>query len=240
MKILILSDVHNRIGRGFDDIVKRVPNCDRIICLGDLFDDFDDTPGIAAQTARWLKSLISDERITFLMGNHDQHYAFPKVRGYKCGGWEPGKQLVIDSILGPDDWDKMVLCHFVSGTDRTTWLLSHAGVHPAFLGSLQEDEVELARIGSLEIDALEDSRQGKRHVFMGAGADRMGDQTVGGITWLDWDSFVPIPGLNQIVGHTPGKVPRCKTGENSVNWCLDTHSKHYGIIEDGEFHWERV
>lgn len=46
--------------------------------------------------------------------------------------------------------------------------------------------------------------------LFGAGIDQDGAQGVGGPLWLDWASLVPIPGINQIVGHTLGSNVRRK------------------------------
>lgn len=38
---------------------------------------------------------------------------------------------------------------------------------------------------------------------------------------MDWDSLVPIAGINQIVGHTPGGEVRAKLAPKSRSYCLD-------------------
>jgi hypothetical protein len=83
---------------------------------------------------------------------------------------------------------------------------------------------------------------------------------VGGITWLDWTTeFQPVPGLHQIVGHTPGEFTRGRHLDpdgaevkievrkatviedmpgagrrpwRSLNWCLDTGLKQVAIVDD--------
>jgi hypothetical protein len=80
------------------------------------------------------------------------------------------------------------------------------------------------------------------------GRGRGGIARVGGVVWADWNTeFVPIEGLNQVVGHTPGDVVRTKMLRNkegrivSANHNLDTHLNHVILVlEDGTFQIERV
>ena len=50
---------------------------------------------------------------------------------------------------------------------------------------------------------------------------------------MDWDELIPIPGLNQLVGHTPASTVRHKDTPTSRNICLDTNLRHYAVFEDG-------
>jgi hypothetical protein len=47
---------------------------------------------------------------------------------------------------------------------------------------------------------------------------------------MDWDELVPIPGLNQLVGHTPDKSVRHKNTKTSRNICLDTNLRNYAVF----------
>ncbi|MEA3210752.1 MAG: hypothetical protein QOE70_3809 [Chthoniobacter sp.] len=38
---------------------------------------------------------------------------------------------------------------------------------------------------------------------------------------MDWDSLLPVSGINQIVGHTPGERVRERPGFNCLNYCID-------------------
>jgi hypothetical protein len=96
--------------------------------------------------------------------------------------------------------------------------------------------------------------------FFGCGRSRGGSFAKGGITWQDFDTdFVPIEGVNQIVGHTPHpqvqaqlllgnesderaiscsweKYQQLNLDEpiKSVNIALDTHRRHYAILQKGK------
>ena len=74
--------------------------------------------------------------------------------------------------------------------------------------------------------------------WLQAGRGRGGTGRVGGLDWLDWSSeFVPIEGLNQIVGHSSRPDVRTKTAANSYNICIDTHLNHVILMDgDGKIH----
>ena len=68
---------------------------------------------------------------------------------------------------------------------------------------------------------MECALNGRFDPLFGAGADRYGTLPFGGPLWMDWNTLVPIGGVNQIVGHTPGERPRKKITPESSNHCLD-------------------
>ena len=56
---------------------------------------------------------------------------------------------------------------------------------------------------------------------------------IGGLNWMDWSDLAPIPGVNQLVGHTAAETVRHKRTSNTRNICLDTNLNHYAIFEEG-------
>ena len=72
--------------------------------------------------------------------------------------------------------------------------------------------------------------------IFGVGVDRDGSQPTGGVLWMDWGSLIPIPGIHQVVGHTPGRSVREKIAAESRNYCLDVLNGTVAalIAEDGE------
>lgn len=191
--------------------------CDQRVFLGDIYDDFGDSPKIAAKTARWHKEQLQDPKNVFLWGNHDLPYAFWHNKSLKCSGNTRDKAEAINAIMERGDWDKTKFFARVDG-----WLISHAGLRH----DIAEDALETeAPVALRAADTIQD------HWMIAAGYARGGHWKLGGLTWLDWnEEFQPIPGIKQIVGHTPGKQPR----EKDSNYCLDTHLKHAAILEDGK------
>ncbi len=215
MKTLIISDIHHRIVRA-QKLIDAHP-CDRYVFLGDIYDDFGDDVLIAGKTARWHKEKLADEKNTFIWGNHDLPYAYWHNKDLKCSGNTRDKAEVINDIMERQDWAKIKFFVQVDG-----WLISHAGLRPDFGDKDLEAEASAAIKCA---DAIQP------HWMIAAGYARGGGWALGGLTWLDWNQeFKPIPGIKQIVGHTPGKMPREKDG----NWCIDTHMRHAAIIEDGK------
>ena len=51
---------------------------------------------------------------------------------------------------------------------------------------------------------------------------------------MDWDELVPVPGLNQLVGHTPDKLVRHKNTPTSRNICLDTNLRNCAVLDGGK------
>ena len=222
MRTLVIPDIHNKVVLA-QRILDNNP-ADQRVFLGDIYDDFGDSPNIVREVARWHKEQLCDLRNVFLFGNHDMQYAFKGNAFLRCTGYSEAKGLAIKNVMALGDWALHRLYIMVDG-----WLLSHAGLH----GSLFQDRTSsafefLPRQCDIAIGA---AKAYSHHPLINAGWRRGGRNSVGGLTWLDWDyEFQPIPGLRQLVGHTPHDTPQEKDG----NWCIDTYLKHAAIIEKGK------
>ena len=84
VKIIIVPDIHNDYHTAKKIIKKENP--DKIIFLGDYFDDFDDTIQDAENTAKWLKKSLKQENRIHLIGNHDLNYMTDNTN-LKCAGY---------------------------------------------------------------------------------------------------------------------------------------------------------
>jgi len=255
MKTIIISDLHNRVD--WVEIALSSPVLkpyNRVIFLGDYFDDYHDTTRIATNSAEWLKQSLYEPNRIHLVGTHDLWYRFPNNRFIPASGnsWE--KAYAIRSVLTDEDWNLLKLFHY-----EQNFLMTHAGVSSHLINSyvaqreyiyskythivhnekvldLNTQEVIDKIIKPATDEALIDISNNKSNPWLDAGYARGGRQPVGGIIWLDWNAeFEPVPGLNQIVGHTEMKVPTQKITDDSINYCLDTRNHHIGILEDGKF-----
>lgn len=229
-RTVIISDLHNRV----DWIEPTLSSIryDRVIFLGDYFDDFNDTDEDITKVAKWLKQSLRQKKRVHLIGTHDMWYRFPYNRFLMASGNTPRKSIIINGIISKEDWNKLKLYWCEQG-----FLLTHAGLHQSFF----KENSDYRFITSSIEKALQDVGNGKINPLLDAGFARGGLQSFGGITWLDWyDEFEPVPYLNQIVGHTQLMYPEEKSIENSKNYCMDTRNKHIGIIEDGEFTWKDI
>jgi hypothetical protein len=250
MKTIIIPDIHNR----FDFVEPALSSpallpYDNVVFLGDYFDDFDDTPEIAANSAEWLKQSLHKKNRIHLWGTHDIWYAFPDNQFVIASGNTEKKADVISHILTEKDWNLVKPYYY-----EQDFLMTHAGVHPWLISqyvtkhkktfekyivnnnlSLSTQEIIDLIVQPATEKALKDVSNNISNHWFEAGFARLGMHKIGGITWLDWQKeFQPIPDINQIVGHSELRIPGQKSTYNSKNYCLDTKSQHIGILENGE------
>lgn len=230
MRYLIIPDIHDKI-RKANQIIERESH-DHLLLLGDYFDDYKTGVTDAADTAKQVKCWLNDPSATCLLGNHDMSYGWGRQnRRLLCPGFDAAKWIVINGILTSRDWQKFKLHTWLEG-ERGLWLVSHAGIHPTWLEGA-EPESYRDTIDRLCANAWGCLNRREHHALLGRGESRSGDQEVGGINWLDWDELIPIPGLNQLTGHTPGSSVRYRSAPTSLNICLDTNLSHYAVFQDG-------
>ena len=203
---------------------------DKVVYLGDWFDEFGDTPGQARQTALWIKARQkTNPEDEWIWGNHDLPYAYP-YRIVQCSGNTELKGAAINDVLQPDDWAKFKFHTWVG-----PYLCTHAGLHPSHIEGLDVKNLR-EHLATEEKKAITALKNVERHWFYCAGYARGGSKPFGGITWLDFNSeFVSIPGVDQIFGHTDmwgyhrtrkGHIGELHT-DKSKNYCIDTHSMYY-------------
>jgi hypothetical protein len=223
MRTLIIPDIHNQTDNADHWIATQ--RYDGVVFLGDYFDSSDDNVGDARTTACWLRDRMRLPQSIFLLGNHDVAYMFPNEPEVECPGFTRAKARAIHEVLTSAHWEKFQLAW-----EEQSWLLSHAGFHPVWI-----DEPSLARIVARCRRAMELARRGKLDPILGYGEKPGGIQRFGGPLWMDWESFLPIAGINQIVGHTRGSDAREKTVTRSRNYCLDVGDASVAaILSDGE------
>jgi metallophosphoesterase superfamily enzyme len=237
MRYLIIPDVHDKIRRA-NQIIEREPH-DHLLLLGDFFDDFKTGVTDASDTAKQVKQWLNDPNTTCLLGNHDMSYEWGRQnRRLICAGYDAAKWITIHGTLTARDWQQFKLHIWLEGDERP-WLVTHAGIHPAWLKYTEPDDYR-AHIDKICGDAWTRLNRGEHHFLLGCGASRSGDQKVGGINWMDWAELIPMPGLNQLVGHTPAQTVRHKDTPTSRNICLDTHLRHYAVFENGHLEIKTV
>jgi hypothetical protein len=240
MKILVIPDIHHKWRLAERIIAHERGNYDKIVFLGDYFDDFGDNAKISGETADWLKTSIEVENRIHLLGNHDMPYAFSHNQHVSCSGFTHEKCREINSRLNHMDWAKLSLAYFKDGV-----MYSHAG----FSRRLFEHPVNGMESSSvLEIleRAINCARGGIYTCYLGVGMSRGGSQMQGGVTWAHWYSDIdPINDWSMVVGHTTVGQPTYKWMPNrrkAKRYCLniDTQLKYYAIIEDGVAHCKQT
>jgi hypothetical protein len=226
MTTIIIPDIHNKV----DWIEKWISGqrYDKIIFLGDYFDNFHDTPFEAGNTAYWLKESLKYNNRAHLLGNHDMPYMVnPKFNPMvDCPGWNKDKHKRINEILTRNDWDKFRPVYSEQG-----WMLSHAGWHKNIL-PVRCDLSHKQLIDFAEKSLAKVKQGSSCYVFNSGKRMQHTQYFTGGITWLDWcEEFEDIDGLKQIVGHTEYRKPD-KKGES---WNVDTGCRYYGVLQDDKF-----
>lgn len=225
MKSIHIGDVHHKIEIA-EHICSKHPD-NLIVFHGDYFDDYGDDVEKTKLTADWLVKSLQNPKRVHLWGNHDIQY-FHRLSDLTCSGFDQEKYEAIRNHPIWELQDKFQLAAEVNG-----FLCTHAGLNPEFLPPTGWSyEWFVSKIG--EVFVYLTSR--RVHWLLGVGYARMGFQKIGGITWQDWtQEFQPIPGVNQICGHTRNAANsvRKKEGENSVNYCIDTELKKYLEVTDG-------
>lgn len=219
-KILVIGDVHQKLNR----LNLALENWqDKIIFLGDYFDDFQDSPKDAEKTAKWLKESLTIPNRIHLIGNHDFHYMIrPKGITY-CSGFSPEKYDAINNILKPEDWNKLKFFHH----EKEIYWFSHAGIsykwfsHPVHGVTLRGIEEVISKA---QID-IEGQIYNSSNFFALWGADfyRGGRFDKGGLLWCDWRNIDFFKGITQIVGHTPREEVKCSKRKGGTNINIDTH-----------------
>ncbi len=228
-RIIIIPDIHYRLTVVNSILDREYQRATKIIFLGDYFDTQDHSHEMAAVMAFWLKGVTADKKCLCLLGNHDMQYLYPKNTHFSVKGYDPAIAHIVSSIITPEDIKRFALHYF-----HKTWLFSHAGIHPGFLSHRHGSLRSQAR--TLEREAFLTAAGGGITDFLEAGQARRGMAPYGGVTWLDFeDEFLPVHGINQVVGHTRGTTVRCIQVASSRNYCLDAMSRYYGVLSGSQF-----
>jgi calcineurin-like phosphoesterase family protein len=226
MKVgLIVPDVHEKIVK-LKRLLEYYDDVAWVIFLGDFLDSWDGLTEQTHETIKWLTENVHNEKYTFLLGNHDIHYAYP-IEGIICSGYTRAKQKLVSASLNSKHWNRFQLIAWAEG-----WLCSHAGLHPY---TLPVQGYAPAVLKAEEDDTLWKLRYAQQiSPWILPGRGRGGSGRVGGVDWLDWSQeFEPIEGLNQIVGHSFREHVRTRDTAGSRNYCIDTDLNHVALIEEG-------
>jgi len=242
---VVISDVHAAPG-GLEALLREVGAIDAdgtrldshfVVQLGDLLHLGHGTAEADHRTlelgTRWIDLQ--------LLGNHEGFYAYALESCWWSGMASPDQ--VHPDVLGTlGRQAKDGRWHVAASIDG--WLLTHAGLHPAYQDGLGSDAADVA--GSLASTFAERLAQGQRvPVIDRSGPVRGYDPEPGGVLWCDMSEIEPVAGdnrLQQIVGHTPQETPRL-VGERI--WAVDTGGGRSGVVSamvkrPGEDAWTPV
>lgn len=210
--VLIIPDVHNEVAAA-EAIVAAHPG-HRVVFLGDYFDAFGDGPVDAARTAEWLGWSIRQPGRIHLIGNHDPFYFGAGRESCWCAGNSAAKRRAALPFLGEGAWEALRVGHWIT----PSLLCTHAGLAAGLVRPTEPVAVQFERRAA---DLLRACAADRAHRWLDWGR-RGGGDVVGGPLWCDWKDFEPLPGLHQLMGHTPHRSPQVRTGADGCqNILLD-------------------
>ena len=222
-KILIVPDIHNACDKA--DKIINLEKSDKVVFLGDYFDNYYDGPAIAEKTAKWLVNSLKIENRVHLIGNHDLSY-MSNNPNFRCSGYTEEKHNVIKQQEIP--WHKLKMHYWLD----EKWLCTHAGLSNSFFEWYNHrKKYSIQRFldtSQKNLDNIEDMEYD--HNFFKVSWRRGGSGNLAGTLWCDHEEFEPILGINQIYGHTNGSVVR--KNENSENYCIDTALNNYAVYQN--------
>lgn len=212
-KILIVPDLHGNVEACIEAIEKFVEEkYDKIIFLGDYTDSYTETNDHILEVVNliiYLKERYG-EQVILLLGNHDiQYMYYPR---YRCSGFRGDLQSAL-TILFNENRDLFQIAHYEGDNDKNNHIFTHAGIQRKWwfkhLALLEQYRTKLQLMQKKDtaelLNYINESKD--RDILHEVGTKRGGIAgNYGGITWCDKEemqSYGPIIGANQYVGHTP-------------------------------------
>ena len=126
-KIIIIPDLHGReFWRG---AVKDIGEDTNVVFLGDYMDPYEDDWIHWSDAFKGLQDIIAfkksnPEKVTLLLGNHDLHYLYPKLKGSRFNEYQEARMRNTFT----DNLDAFqIATEFNIG--EKLYLFSHAGIH---------------------------------------------------------------------------------------------------------------
>ena len=217
MRILVIGDIHGHTS--WEKVVME-EDYDKVIFLGDYFDNYKDTPG-KEQVANFKGILAVKEahpdKVELLYGNHDHSY----LNNEHCSGYQWRNQHEYEKIL-KETKDKGWLKPVYVLDDI---IFSHAGVSSYWLKEVARlDKPEDISFETVPLDLFDFNTL--------TGFNPYGNTKSQSPIWIRPNALYgsPVEGYRQIVGHTHTKEPYSK------DWLFlnDLMPKYYIIIEDGK------
>ena len=231
-RALVIPDAHLKIWvikQGMELADKLM--CDRVILLGDYFDDWLGMDSDYEEMYRYLKDLLRKNhgRVIPLLGNHELSYL-----GYPCSGYKARVAPIVKNTVENDF--RFTWCYALDGV-----LYSHAGFTRQWVETNQLIQPHMIRyhMGKLNgADMCEDSLKNLKDIsqLAQAGPARGGHSNPSPV-WADLTELVAdrIGNFIQVVGHTP--VEQIEFFENC--YFTDVYSNgnisdEYLFVVDGE------
>ena len=169
---------------------------DKIIFVGDFVDSFNVSNVDMKENLQDIIHLarFEQDRIVLLLGNHDVQYFIPN---HYCSGFRPEMAWDFRELFQRD----RPLFHLAF--QYKDWLWTHAGVNERFYSDHMENRARHATDDWAHV--LNDMMRLEEPQVFQVSLLRGGASLYAGPLWTDKKELIkePMPGINQIVGHTP-------------------------------------
>lgn len=197
MRFLVFGDLHGE--NRWQKEVEKIDSYDRVIFMGDYMDSF---THYDVELIENLNNIIDfknsyPDKVTLLLGNHDNHYLFSDFPETRCSGFRSHIYLRVKTrFKNNEDF-------FQAAYQFEDLLFTHGGllnVHYQHLNNIVKKE-ESMRYDTYLNMIFENK---PRTMFLVSGL-RGGGDSHSGIFWTDWRELIAeknILPINQIVGHT--------------------------------------
>lgn len=198
MKILVVADSHGSPAP-LAIAKEKFNEFEKIVFLGDFFDHGDEDYETQKENFLDVMKLKNQNngKVVVLLGNHDANYLLDEM--YKWQEEHAGEiqKLILDEMENIDIFFK-----------EGSWLFTHAGVSEIWFKRIINNETG-ALISREECNRAFQHMNRKFHsgdfsCIKFCGTDPSGDEVTQNPLWIRPDSlkFFPLPGWNQVVGHS--------------------------------------
>lgn len=203
MKYTFVGDIHGKV----EQVERALDTEGQIIFVGDFLDSRDRSLWDQEKCLSLVCDAIKLGKARAIFGNHELSYLFPQ---HRCSGWNAGAQTMMGMYANKIEY------LFEPIIKIENWLITHAGITKKLHLHYGEPGIE-SLFNFIKNDFL--ILSSPVHFV---GRARGGLSPFSGIFWCDFHSeFVPIPGINQIFGHTRNKGIQMLRVENSENYGID-------------------
>lgn len=222
MKHIFIGDIH-----GKHEQVKRALDMEgKKYFVGDIIDSWDRSPLEHSDCYSDILEAVAKGDARIVYGNHELSYLLPHL--HKCSGWHIAREQVVY------DHKKLIEEYFENyiHVPELNVLVTHAGLSQQIFDAMSMTVDNYLTVIEESLTSPE-YNQSPLHWI---GNARGGMRPCGGIFWCDYQrEFKPIPGINQIFGHSRVPTITLSTKANSFNFaidCLDTEHEFLTLESD--------
>jgi hypothetical protein len=213
MKVIVIPDIHGNVEM-VDRAISMLPECDKMIFLGDYTDSFKATNEDILTCVKKVIELkvYNGDKVTLLLGNHD--YTYKESPDYYCSGHRPEMIDMLKPLFNTG--------YFYNHKLINGYLFTHAGITERWIDQAPY-KIENESFLFKALDESEMTQQGRdwlNQVGYARGGMRY---NAGGIFWadkteLDNNAYFSEHIKHQVVGHTclPQIKHRVINEENSI------------------------